>query len=115
MFRIILTRNLHRPIYSRPIYSRPVCSKFLISKPPGELRNTSSIGTITGPSNKSPSDELEDTSSIGTTTGPSNKSPSGGTYMTFYFVICCVFIMFIVLLVYLESRRYISSGSSLID
>ncbi|CAB4428011.1 unnamed protein product [Rhizophagus irregularis] len=70
---------------------RPVCSKFLISKPPGELRNTSSIGTTTGPSNKSPSDKLEDTSSIGTTTDPSNKSPSG------------------------ESRRYISSGSSLID
>ncbi|POG75955.1 hypothetical protein GLOIN_2v1560478 [Rhizophagus irregularis DAOM 181602=DAOM 197198] len=110
MFRIIVTRNLHRPIYSRP-----VCSKFLISKPPGELRNTSSIGTTTGPSNKSPSDKLEDTSSIGTTTDPSNKSPSGGTYMTFYFVICCVFITFIVLLVYLESRRYISSGSSLID
>ncbi|CAG8499414.1 3899_t:CDS:2 [Rhizophagus irregularis] len=86
MFRIIVTRNLHRPIYSRP-----VCSKFLISKPPGELRNTSSIGTTTGPSNKSPSDKLEDTSSIGTTTDPSNKSPSG------------------------ESRRYISSGSSLID
>ncbi|CAB5362326.1 unnamed protein product [Rhizophagus irregularis] len=73
------------------IIGRPVCSKFLISKPPGELRNTSSIGTTTGPSNKSPSDKLEDTSSIGTTTDPSNKSPSG------------------------ESRRYISSGSSLID